>query len=145
MYPWTTQFKAPIIKFFLDKILLEQYLHQIHFIITITTLEGATTLSTMTITIMTFRVIENKMRHSAWWQGIVMLSVTYAECHLCWVSLMLSVTYADCHLCWVSLMQRVTIKPIWCLLRNKNYSLFGQRVSDKVLSECSLLKSYHQI
>ncbi len=37
-----------------------------------------------------------------------MLSVTYAGCHLCWVSLMLSVTYAEGHLCWVSLMQRVT-------------------------------------
>ena len=44
-----------------------------------------------------------------------MLSVTYAEYHLCWVSL--SVTYAECHLCWVSLMQvslmlSVTYKPL---------------------------------
>ncbi len=31
-----------------------------------------------------------------------MLSVTYAECHLCLVSLTLSVTYAACHLCCVS-------------------------------------------
>jgi hypothetical protein len=26
-----------------------------------------------------------------------MLSVTYAECHLCWVSFMLSVIYAECY------------------------------------------------
>jgi hypothetical protein len=26
-----------------------------------------------------------------------MLSVIYAECHLCWVSFMLSVIYAECH------------------------------------------------
>jgi len=34
-----------------------------------------------------------------------MLSVTYAECHLCSVSLMLSVIYAVSHvslICWVS-------------------------------------------
>jgi hypothetical protein len=37
-----------------------------------------------------------------------MLIVTYAECHLCWLSLMLSVTYAECHLRWVSLMLSVT-------------------------------------
>ncbi len=36
-----------------------------------------------------------------------MLSVIYAECHLCWVSSMLSVIYAKCHLCWVSSMQSV--------------------------------------
>jgi hypothetical protein len=29
-----------------------------------------------------------------------MLSVIYAERHLCWVSFMLSVIYAECHLCW---------------------------------------------
>jgi hypothetical protein len=39
-----------------------------------------------------------------------MLSVTYAECHLCWVSHMLSVSYAECHLCWVSLILTVTFK-----------------------------------
>ncbi len=33
-----------------------------------------------------------------------MLSVIFAECHLCWVSFMLSVIYAGCHLCWVSFM-----------------------------------------
>jgi hypothetical protein len=33
-----------------------------------------------------------------------MLTVIYAECHLCWVSFMLSVIYAECHLCWVSFM-----------------------------------------
>ncbi len=33
-----------------------------------------------------------------------MLSVIYAECHLCWVSFMLSVIYAESHLCWVSFM-----------------------------------------
>jgi hypothetical protein len=37
-----------------------------------------------------------------------MLSVAYAECRLCWVSLMLSVAYVECHLCCVSLMQTVT-------------------------------------
>jgi hypothetical protein len=52
-----------------------------------------------------------------------MLSVIYAECHLCWVSFtlsdiyvewhlcwvtfMLSVIYAECHLCWVSFMLSV--------------------------------------
>ncbi len=51
------------------------------------------------------------MWHSAQCQIIVMLSVVYAECHLCWVSLMLSVTYVECHLCWVSLMLNVTCKP----------------------------------
>ncbi len=51
----------------------------------------------------------------------LMLSVTYvdchiwalyAECHLCWVALLLSVTYALCHLCLVSLMPSVTNKPL---------------------------------
>ncbi len=36
-----------------------------------------------------------------------MLSVIYAECHLCWVSFMLSVIYAECHLCCVSFMLSV--------------------------------------
>ncbi len=40
-----------------------------------------------------------------------MLSVTYAECHSCWVSFMLSVTYDECHLCWVSFMMSVTCEP----------------------------------
>ncbi len=66
---------------------------------------------------MAFSIIIDKTqhwtyRHSAYWQITVilnnMLSVTYAECHLCWVSLMLSVTYAECHLFWVSLMPSVT-------------------------------------
>jgi hypothetical protein len=37
-----------------------------------------------------------------------MLTVVYADCHLCWLSLMLTVTYADCHLYWLSLMLTVT-------------------------------------
>jgi hypothetical protein len=53
-----------------------------------------------------------------------MLNVTYAECHLCWMSLMLNVTYAECHLCWMSLMLNVTyaechlcwMSPTWMLL-----------------------------
>ncbi len=36
-----------------------------------------------------------------------MLSIIYAECHLCWVSSMLSIIYAECHLCWVSFMLSV--------------------------------------
>ncbi len=31
-----------------------------------------------------------------------MLSVIYAECHLCWVSFVLSVIYGECYLCLVS-------------------------------------------
>ncbi len=41
-----------------------------------------------------------------------MLSVIYAECHLCSVSFMLSAIYAECHLCSVSFMLSVTNKPI---------------------------------
>ena len=37
-----------------------------------------------------------------------MLTVTYTECHLCWLSLMLRVTYDECHLCWESPMMSVT-------------------------------------
>ncbi len=37
----------------------------------------------------------------------VMLSVSYAECQLCWVSVMLGVSYAGCQLCWVSAMLSV--------------------------------------
>jgi len=40
-----------------------------------------------------------------------MLSVIYAECHLCWVSFMLSVIYAECHLCYASFMLSVTYQP----------------------------------
>jgi len=56
-----------------------------------------------------------------------MLSVIYAECHLCWVSCWVSfmlsviyaewhlccVIYAECHLCWVSFMLSVII--VYCL------------------------------
>ncbi len=38
----------------------------------------------------------------------LLMTVTYADCHLCWLSLLLTVTYADCHLCWLSLMLTVT-------------------------------------
>jgi hypothetical protein len=37
----------------------------------------------------------------------VMLSVIYAECHLCWVTFMLSVIYSECHLLWVSFILSV--------------------------------------
>ncbi len=75
---------------------------------------GATTLS-----IMTFRITINKTQHSAYWQSIVMLSVSYAECRLCWVLLMLSVAYAECRLCWVPLMLSVAYaecRLCWVLL-----------------------------
>jgi hypothetical protein len=36
-----------------------------------------------------------------------MLSVIYAECHLCWVPFMLGVIYVECLLCWVSFMLSV--------------------------------------
>jgi hypothetical protein len=36
-----------------------------------------------------------------------MLSMPYAECHLCWVSVMLSVSHVECHIYWVSLMLSV--------------------------------------
>jgi hypothetical protein len=36
-----------------------------------------------------------------------MLSVAYAEFHLCWVSIMLTVAYAECRLCCVLLIQMV--------------------------------------
>ena len=36
-----------------------------------------------------------------------MLSIIYAESHLCWESFMLSVIYAECGLCWVSIMLKV--------------------------------------
>ncbi len=41
-----------------------------------------------------------------------MLSVIYAECHLCRLSFMPSVIYAECHLCRVSFMLSVADKPL---------------------------------
>jgi hypothetical protein len=41
------------------------------------------TFSIITLSIMTFSITINKTQHSAYWQSIVMLSVAYAECHLC--------------------------------------------------------------
>jgi hypothetical protein len=43
---------------------------------------GAITFSKTTLNIITFRLIINKMRHSAKWHDIVLLSVTYAECQI---------------------------------------------------------------
>jgi hypothetical protein len=51
----------------------------------------------MTLSIVTLIIMQT--------QSVFMLSVIYA------VSLMLSVTYAECHLCLVSLMFIVTNKP----------------------------------
>ncbi len=59
----------------------------------------------------------NDTRHNGTAFGVLlgwvslMLSVIYAECHLCWVSFMLSVIYAECHLCWLSIMLSVTNEP----------------------------------
>ncbi len=74
-----------------------------------TTIDSATTLnkttfSKMTInittlSIMTFSMIINKMRHSALWERVVMLSVIYAECHVWWVShkaVFAECRYAEC-------------------------------------------------
>ena len=45
---------------------------------------------------------------------LFMPSVTYAECHLCWVSALLIVAYSECHLCWVSFM--LTVAYAECLI-----------------------------
>jgi hypothetical protein len=39
--------------------------------------------------------------------SVGLLSVIYAECHLCLVSFMLSVIYAECHSCLLSFMLSV--------------------------------------
>ena len=44
---------------------------------------GIMTLSIMTLSIMTFSIAVNKTQHSPLWQSIAMLSVIYADCHLC--------------------------------------------------------------
>jgi hypothetical protein len=44
--------------------------------------------------------------------NVVMLSVIYAECHLCWMSFMLNVIYAECHLCWMSFMLNVVMLSV---------------------------------
>ncbi len=41
-----------------------------------------------------------------------MLSVAYAEFHLCWVSIMLTVAYAECCLCWVLLILMVAFSLV---------------------------------
>ncbi len=50
-----------------------------------------------------------------------MLSATYIECHLRWVSLTLSVTYIECHLRWVSLTLSVTYAE--CYLRCVSFTI----------------------
>jgi hypothetical protein len=40
-----------------------------------------------------------------------MLNVSYAQYHLCWVSVVLNIIYAECQLCSVSLMLSVRYKP----------------------------------
>ncbi len=71
------------------------YSHKVAKTLSITTL-SITKFSIMTLSITTLSIIVNKLQHSAYRYS------KQGRALLCWVSLMLSVTYAECHLCWVS-------------------------------------------
>ncbi len=64
------------------------------------------TLRIMTLSMMSLSI--TKAQHSRTVaNGIVILSVINAECHLWWMSFMLNIIYAECHLCWMSFMLNV--------------------------------------
>jgi len=60
--------------------------------------------------------------HLCW--VLSMLGVIYAECHLSWVSFMLSVIYAECRLCWVSFMLVSLFWVLWRPLMSLIYVIF---------------------
>ncbi len=81
---------------------------------------GARTLSITTLSIVTFSIttlcIMGFLRHSAYLilsilVECAMLSVIYAEYHLCWVSFMLSVIYAECRV-WFNVMLNVVMLSV---------------------------------
>jgi len=94
---------------------------------------------TKTLSNLAIGITINKMRYSAWWKwcygetfmlsvehksfmqsivklNVVMLSLMYAEGHLCWVSFMLRFIFAECHLCKVSLSWKL-LCWVSCMLR----------------------------